>query len=409
MQDKSLYQQILGLTDPWSVERVELNTSEQRVDVYVRHRMDARWKCPVCQRELGCYDHSEERCWRHLDTCQFKTYLRARVPRVNCPEHGVRQVEAPWAEPLGRFTMLFERFAIDVLQNCQTVKGACTLLRISWDQGRALMERAVERGLQRKQATPVERIGVDEKAFRKGHDYMTVVCDIDRGVVEYVSDGRTTDSLREFFESRSSEQLSAIQAVAMDMWEPYIQATLQWLPLAKEKIVFDRFHIMQNMTEAVDDVRKDEHRKFLREGNELLKGTKYLWLTSQENLSERQSDRLESLPVLLLKTGRAWAIKEYLRDVWNNRTLSEARTFFREWYSWAIRSRLEPVKAVARMLKRRLDNVLTYYRHWITNAVSEGLNSKIMSIKRRAAGFRNRDSFKMAIYFYCGGLDLYPR
>jgi transposase len=409
MRDVELYQQILGLSSPWMVDGVALDVEGQRVDVCVVHAADARWRCPHCDRELPVYDHSEERTWRHLDTCQFETYLKGRLPRVVCPEHGVVQVDAPWAEPRGRFTILFERFAIDVLLQCQTVQGACRLLGISWDQARAVMDRAVARGRERKQALPVPRIGVDEKAFRKGHVYMTVVCDLDRSVVEYVTEDRTKESLHRYFSSRTPEQMQSFEAIAMDMWEPYVQATREAVPLAHDKIVFDRFHIMQHMTEAVDDVRKQEHRALSKEGDESLKGTKYLWLTNQENLSEKRSEELSSLPVRHLETGRAWALKEMLRDLWHHATPVAAGRFFDGWYSWAIRSRLEPVKDVARMIKTRVENVVNYCRHWITNAVSEGLNSKIMSLKRRAGGYRNPDSFKTAIYFHCGGLDLYPR
>ena len=409
MHDVELYQQIFGLSSPWKVEQVELDTAGQRVEVVVSHGEGMKWKCPHCERELAVYDHSEERTWRHLDTCQFMTLLRARIPRVNCPEHGVIQAAIPWAEARGRFTMLFERFAIDVLLQCQTTQGACTLLRISWDEAQAIRDRAVKRGQARKKATVVPRIGVDEKAFRRGQSYMTVVCNLDEGVVEFVSDDRTKDSLKAFYDSRTPRQLKGIKAVAMDMWEPYVQATRENLPGAAGKIVFDRFHIMQHMGEAVDDVRKAEHRALLRLGDETLKGTKYLFLTGQENLSEKRQEELDSLPLSILKTGRAWAIKETLRDLWNNPTPDSARTFFKRWYNWAIRSRLEPVKDVARMISRRLNNVVSYCKHWITNAVSEGLNSKIMSIKRRASGYRNPESFKTAIYFYCGGLDMDPR
>jgi transposase len=304
--------------------------------------------------------------------------------------------------------LLFERFAIDVLLHCQTVKGACAILGLSWDQGWAILERAVDRGQRRKRPTVSARLGIDEKAFLKGHSYMTVVCDIDQGTVEYVSDDRTKESVREFFASRTEEQLAGIEAVAMDMHEPYILATKESLPLAAEKIVHDRFHIMQHATEAVDKVRRQEHRALLREGDASLKGSKYVWIKSQENLTDKQQDMLESMRVNL-KTSRAWAIKEMLRDLWNHDDAASARRFFDGWYNWAIRSRLEPVKRVARMLRKRLANVVSYCRHFITNAVAEGLNSKIMSIKRRAGGFRNRGNFKKAILFYCGGLDLYPR
>jgi transposase len=304
---------------------------------------------------------------------------------------------------------LFERLAIDVLQCCQTVTSARAILRLSWDQAWGILERAVARGQARKKPQRMARIGVDEKAFRKGHDYMTVVCDIDRGVVDYVADGRDKESLRSFFRTRTLAQLRAIQAIAMDMHLPYIHATLEELPLAADKIVFDRFHIMQHMTEAVDKVRRQEHRKLLKEGDARLTGTRFLWLHNQDNLSAQRRAELDSVFRLNLRTGRAWAIKECLRDLWHNATADAAKEFFRGWYGWAIRSRLEPVKKVARMIHNRLDNVVSYCRHWITNSVSEGLNSKIMSIKRRAAGFRNRQNFKTVIYFYCGGLDMYPR
>jgi transposase len=139
-----------------------------------------------------------------------------------------------------------------------------------------------------------------------------------------------------------------------------------------------------------------------------LKGTKYLWLYAEENIPDWRLPAFEAVRDRKLKTARAWGIKETLRALWEYRSVAWARKFFRSWYNWAIRSRLGPVREVARMLRRHLENVLTYCKHRITNGVAEGLNSKIMAIKRRARGFRNPQNFKTAIYFYCGGLDLYP-
>jgi transposase len=226
--------------------------------------------------------------------------------------------------------------------------------------------------------------------------------------VEYIADERRQASLDGYFEKFTDEQLAGIEAVAMDMWEPYVQATLEWLPLAREKIVFDRFHIMQHMTQAVDQVRKAENRQLSLEGDERLKKTKYLWLTTEENLSEKQRPRFAELRESDLRTARAWGIKENLRNLWSYASPGWAKRFFGQWYRWARRSRLEPVRKVAAMIQRRLENVVTYCEHFVTNAVAEGLNSKIMSIKRRAGGFRNAENFKTAIYFHCGGLSLYP-
>ena len=126
MQDIELYQQVLGLSSPWKVSGVKLDPAAQSIVVDVAHAGGTRWRCPQCERELATYDHCEERTWRHLDTCQFRTLLRARVPRVNCPEHGVVQTEVPWAEPRGRFTMLFERFAMLSACRCHHAHaGSC--------------------------------------------------------------------------------------------------------------------------------------------------------------------------------------------------------------------------------------------------------------------------------------------
>jgi len=408
MQDIDLYRQVLGLDKPWTVERVDLDVAGHRVDIWVAHESGAVWSCPQCGRELSCRDHAEERVWRHLDTCQFQTHLHARIPRVDCPGHGVVQVRVPWAEARSRFTLLMERLVIDVLTQCATVSGACRLLGLSWDEAWGVMERAVARGRRRKQAKVIPHVGVDEKAFRKGHDYMTVVCDLDAASVEYVAEDRTKESLEGYWKGLSQAQLEGIESVSMDMWPAYIGATLAQVPGAQEKIVFDRFHIMQHMNAAVDTVRKQEHKELLAQQDDTLKGTLHVWRYARENLPERYRATFAWLRRLNLKVGRAWAIKESLRALWDYSSLGWAKRFFVKWFWWATHSRLEPVREVAHLLKRHLHNILTYCKLRVTNAVAEGLNSKIMAIKRRACGYRNKEHFKIAIYFFCGKLDLYP-
>ena len=406
MPDPELYRHRLGLEAPWTVANVELKVKEQRVDVWAEHS-DSLWPCAECGKTLPLYDHAPERSWRHLDSCQFMTYLHARIPRVDCPEHGVRQIRVPWAEPKSRFTILFERLAIDVLKEAD-VLGAARVLRISWDEAWHIIERAVARGQARKQKRSVRRIGVDEKSAAKGHDYLTIVCDLDEATVEYIGDDRKQDSLDPYFHQLTPEQRDAVEAVAMDMWEPYVRSVNAHLRGAAEKIVFDKFHIIRHLVEAVDRVRRREHRAQAATGDSPLSGTKYLWLYSEENLPEKHRDRFESLRAADLKTARAWALKEVLRALWGYGSRGWAARFFARWYFWATHSRLKPMIEVARMIKRHLANVLTYFTQRVTNAVSEGLNSKIQTIKKRAYGFRNREHFKLAIYFHCGGLDLYP-
>lgn len=408
MRDTELYRHLLGLVAPWEVSRVELSAEGGRIDVWVEHRTRVRFACPECELELAVYDHAEEREWRHLDSCQFLTYLHARPPRVSCAEHGVLRVRLPWADPMSRFTTLFERLAVDVLGECD-VLGASRLLRTSWDETWHLMERAVARGLAVKEPGAPARIGVDEKSAGRGQDYITVVCDLDRGTVEHIADERRQASLDGYFDKLSAAQLAGIEAVAMDMWEPYALSVRAHLTDADDKIVFDRFHVMGYLGKAVDTVRKQENRALAAQGDKSLAGTKYLWLYSAENLPKNHRGRFAALRDTDLKTSRAWAIKETMRHFWEYRRKGWALRHWKNWYFWATHSRLDPVIEAARTLKRHEAGLLSYFAHRITNAVAEGLNSKIQAIRVAARGYRNREHFKTAIYFHCGGLALYPQ
>lgn len=401
MESKELYRHLLGLSEPWTVERVELDMAKQHVDVYVRHPAGTRFACPDCGQECAVYDHLAERVWRHLDSCQFLTYLHASPPRISCPEPGVRQARLPWAEEGSRFTHLFEALAIDVLQ-AANVKRAAQILRISWDQAWHLMERAVLRGRAAKGMALPKKLGIDEKAIAKGHRYMTLVCDLEAATVEYIGEERTEYSLKAYFTAFTEAQRAGIEAISLDMWPAYIQACQACVPQAEDKMVFDRFHIMQHIGQGVDRVRKQEHKELLGQGDATLTRSKYLWLYSAENMPAAAQERFEQIRHGNLKTARAWAMKESLREMWHYTSAGWAKRFWDRWYFWATHSRLAPMIEKARRIARHLPNVLTYFAHRITNAVAEGLNSKIATVQKRACGFRNRDHFKIAVYFHCG-------
>lgn len=408
MDSKELYAVLLGVRTPWTVAAVEMDVPKQEVVVQVTHPAGTRFRCPQCERELAVFDHLAERRWRHLDSCQFLTYLQARPPRVHCPEHGKHAVALPWAEGASRFTTMFEALAIDVLL-ATNVKNAAALLRITWDEAWGLMERAVIRGRAAKAQAVPEYIGVDEKAIAKGHQYMTLVSDLDEARVEYVGEERKEATLAAYYEAFSPAQRAGIKAVSMDMWPPFIQATQAAVPGAEAKIVFDRFHIMRHVSEGLDRVRRQENKALRTTGDDTLVGSKYLWLQGAHGLSEAAQRRLTPLMDSSLKTARAWAMKESLRTWWSYRSQAQAAQFWKRWYFWATHSRLRPMIEAARLIQRHLANVLTYFTHRVTNAVAEGLNSKIATIQKRACGFRNRDHFKIAVYFHCGGLQLAPQ
>jgi transposase len=407
MQDCELYGQILGIAVPWRVERVELKLQQGEVHVYLAHEDNLQWPCSECGASCALYDHQAERQWRHLDTCQYRTILHAEPPRSQCSVHGVRVVKLPWAEANSRFTALMEGMAIAWLRHASQ-KAVAEQLRLSWDEIHGIMERAVERGLARRQAEKIRYLGVDEKAFRKGHKYLTLVNDLSKNRVLYVAEDREQKSLDGFWSTVSQEQRDSIAAVAMDMWDPYVASVRDHLPGGEDKIVFDKFHIAQHLGEAVDRVRRREHKELKAEGDDRLTGTKYDWLRNPTTLEGEQKREFAQLKQSELKTARAWALKETAMAFYNYRYERPARKHFHWWYNWAVRSRLQPMKQVAAMLKRRFENIITYLRHQITNAASESLNAKIQWVKYTARGFRNQQNFIHAIYFHCGGLDLTP-
>ena len=362
MQDRTLYARLLGIEDPWRVTEVTLRLDEeQAVVVSVEMGPDAALLCPKCQGQGSRYD-SRERRWRHLDTMQYRTILVADVPRVQCDEHGVVQIAVPWSDPKSRFTALFEALVIDWLKEA-SFSAVARQLSLSWDQVAGIQDRAVRRGLARRKKQRPRRIGVDETSFRKRAEYITVVNDLDRNRVLWIGDERKKQTLSAFY---------------------------------------------ADLGRAVDEVRRAENRELVREGDGRLKKTKYLWLTNPDRMSTQRWEGFAPLRDSQLRVARAWAIKESAMMLWGYIRRGWAERAWKGWYAWAIRSRLEPIKRVARLIKYYWDGVINAATTNVTNARSEGLNSKIQWIKRKACGYRNRQRFHNAIYFHLADLDLYP-
>lgn len=399
------YGLLLGLDAAWLVADVDLSLKEERVEI----RLEASGQpvcCSGCGRTCPLHDHAPERTWRHLDTMQFETRIVARVPRTKCSDCGVKTCAVSWAEPHGRFTLLFEAFAIEMLQAASSVEAARRLLGLSWSSVQTILDRAVERGLIDRDVDEVRHVGLDEKSFGRGQNYVTVMTDIDGSRVLDVAAGRDESAADALWEGLGETQAQAVEAVAIDMWNPFEASTARHAPQAE--IVHDRFHISKYLNEAVNQVRRQEHKILKQAGDERLTGTRQLWLYNPENISDEQWDQFAALKDQQLKTARAWAIREQFRWFWEYRQAGSARKFFALWYRWASRCRLPPVKKVAAMLQRRLPNLLTYFRHRITNAAAEGFNSRIQALKSAARGFRNFQNYRIRILFFCGKLNLRP-
>jgi transposase len=266
------------------------------------------------------------------------------------------------------------------------------------------MLRGVERGMARRQAETIEHLGLDEKSTERGHSYASILTDIDRSRVLDVVPGRKLESAAELLHTLTPGQRADVKAVAMDMWPAFMSAARNCLPHAD--VVHDRFHVAKYLNEAVDKVRRQEHRVLLRAGASPLTGSKYAWMRTYADGRSSEAVSFRALNQLNLKTSRAWRIKETFAHFWGYRQPAAAQRYFRQWSNHAMRSRLDPVKRVVKMLRRHEAGLLNYARHRISNACAEGFNSAIQLIKANARGFRNFINYRARILFHCGKLEM---
>lgn len=405
MRDTQLYSQILGIEKPWKVIDVQVSLADDEVEVSVEYG-GGKLRCSKCGKICPGYDKRQRR-WRHLDTCQLKTLLVADIPRVECSEHGVVTVSVPWAESGSGFTALFEALVIDWLKEA-SISAVSKRLRLSWNAVDGIMQRAVKRGLSRRQVLSPKQISVDETSYRKGHDYVTVVTDQEQATVLHVAENRKVDSLTEFYDLLSDDQKKGIESVCMDMWPAYIRATKEAIPDADSKIAFDRFHVAQYLGKAVDQVRRQEHRQLIKQGDDRMKGSKYQWLRNRGNMSWHQRRGFSELRHSSLKTARAWAIKDLASRLWDYRSRTWAEKGWKRLINWMARSRLKPMQTTSKTLRNHLWGILNAVIRKVDNSHAESMNSRIKTLKVRARGFRNKERFRNAIYFHLGGLQLYP-
>ena len=397
---------LLDLESPWVVAELEVFHEQAMVKVHIGHDCSEGLVCPQCGAVSPGYDQ-RNRQWRHLDTMEYRTYLSCEVPRVECAEHGVMTVEVPWTETRSRYTARFEALVIDWLKESSTA-AVSRVLRLSWNAIDGIKQRAVRRGLSRREAGQLGQVCVVETAFKKRHDYVTVVSDHTDGTVIHVGEDRKKKTLKQWYHSLSKAQLQSISSVSIDMWPAFINATLEAVPGAHNKIAFDKFHVAKYLTEAVDKVRRQEHNALLQVGVDDLKGTKYDWLKNRANMTHQQKLRFKVLRDRSLKTARAWAIKELAMSLWDYVSRSWAEKAWNKWLSWALRCRLEPVKKAARTIKIHLWGILNAVVLDVSNGPAESVNSRIKMTKAKSRRYRNKQRFINDIYFHLGGLDLYP-
>ena len=402
---EGFYGQSIGVKAPWKVASVSILGELRQVHIRVECPHGIAW-VDLETGERAQIKGWEERVWRHMDTCEYETVVTAEVPRIKLKSGRTMVVSVPWAEPGGRFTLRYEAHLIEVLGACRTVKGAARLGKVTEDQIDGVMARGVARGLARRELEELTRIGLDEKAVRKGHRYITILNDLDNGRVLDVVEERTQEAAEALLETLPQRLRDCIEAVAMDMWPAYLGAVGHLLPEAS--VVFDRFHVAKHLNEAVDKVRRKENRVLTAQGDETLKCTKYYWLRSRLDLRTQMGIEFRELLNHDLQTATAWALKENFHHFWGYQSWTHACRFLDKWVEAAHETDLTPVQKVAAMIEKHAEGLLNFIHHHITNAASEGINSTIQSLKHAARGLVNFKSLRIRILFFLGKLNLRP-
>jgi transposase len=400
MRDTSLLQQALGLTPPWTVSRADFDPKAHRLDIQIDFAPGNRFACPACgAADCPAYD-TERKTWRHLNFFQHQAYLTARVPRIRCDGCGIKTVTVPWARPGSGFTLLFEALVMTMV----SAMPVAAVARIVGEHDTRLwrvMHHYVDQARAHTDASEVTRIAIDETAARRGHDYITLFADIDQARVLFATEGKDAATVAAFADDLAAHggNAEAIEEVCIDMSPAFIKGVAENLPEAA--ITFDKFHAVKIINDAVDQVRRGEQKR-----QNVLKGTRYIWLRNPANLSERQQAILDALPTHHLKTARAYQMRLAFQDLYQQDSPQQAAQYLKRWYFWATHSRLSPMIDAAYTIKRHWNGILRWFDSKIANGLIEGINSLVQAAKAKARGYRSVRNLKTMVYLLAGKLDL---
>ena len=389
------------------IRLVEREGGQAEVEVEVLPRANGRARCSGCGEPGPCYDRRERRRYQFVPVLGLPTYLIYEMRRVDCRRCGQVKVErVPWAEGKQRSTKALRWFLASWAKRLSWQETA-QVFGVSWERVWRAVGMAVEWGRERVQLEGVATIGVDEIAWQKGHKYLTLVYQLDAGRrrLLWVGRERKIETLAGFFDWFGEERSGRLRVVCSDMWKAYLRVVAERAAAAVH--VLDRFHIVQKLGKAIDAVRAAEAKQLRAQGEEpVLKNTRWLLLKRKENLSEKQEPKLAELVKLNLRTVRAYLLKEDFQQFWECRSPAAARRFLVRWCRRAMRSRLEPMKKVAKTLRRHRPLVLNWFRtgRSYSSGAVEGMNLKAKLAMRKAYGFRSYRSYELALYHSLGNL-----
>jgi len=400
MRDLDLFQMALGLTSPWFVQGCTFEPDKRHLEIKIDFTPGGQFACPVCGQGACKAHDTEEKRWRHLNFFEHRCDLVARTPRVKCEKCGVHQVAVAWARPGSGFTLLFEAFAM-LLARQMPVAAAAQIVGEHDTRLWRLIQHHVDEVRAAEDWSEVKNIGIDETSRKSGHNYITVVVDMDASRVLYATAGKDAATVEAFAQEIKQHQgdPAQIEEACCDMSPSFIKGL--GAQFENAEITFDKFHVMKLIGTAVDEVRRAEQKE-----RPELKGSRYVWLFNPDKLKAEYEEMLAglSLPKLNLKTARAYQMRINFKQFYNQDPVF-AEDFLKRWYFWATHSRLEPMIKAARTLKEHWGGVLRWFESGLTNGILEGINSLIQAAKAKARGYRSTRYLITMVYLIAGKLE----
>ena len=399
MTDK-LFEAALGVSPPWQVTGADFDLAAKTLTIRVDFIAGSRFALAGVEGQHPVHDTVAKR-YRHLNFFQHECFLEVRIPRVKLPDGSVRQVDPPWAGKLSGFTLLFEALVLLLCQQ-MTFAAAARLVGVSRHRVAALCERYVELALAQTDLSAVRELAIDETSRARGHDYITLAADATERRVIAVAEGRGADSIAQLATELQSRHCPAeqITSVSIDMSPAFIRGCAEHLPNAR--VTFDKFHVIGHANAAVDRMRRIEQRS-----DKSLKGMRWSLLKNRASLKPEAAADLDALIARMatVRTARAWVYKEQLREILARKQINVARDMLKHWCTCVMRSKVEPMKEVAAMVRRHLEGIVAWAQTRQTNGFLEALNGLFQSAKRRARGFTRFTTIRTVIFLIAGKLD----
>lgn len=396
----SIVRLTFGIKDHRVVSTILANNE---LEIHLDAKRGRKLPCAVCGRPCRAKDKIRERRWLHVSLWGIPVFLYYRPRRVRCPEHGIKVERIPWS--VGKKPVSFPLITVLAFWSRMLAwDQVARLFHVSWNTVRSSVDAAVAYGRAREHYQRVRFIGIDEISRKKGHVYHTQVYDLEGKRLLWTGAHRDKDSLRRFFAWWGEERTAAIEGVCCDMWQNYIDVIRE--RCGESVIVFDKFHIVRHLLEAVDKVRRMEVKALGGVDAEALKGTRYIWLKNPWNLTDRQEARLTDLLKRNLRIVKAYLLKEVFRKLWEYTRRAWAANYLKRWFWWATHSRIKPLRDFAWMLRRHEEGILAYFDLRIDNGSVEAMNNNAKAISHRARGYRSEKTFSLAMIHGLGKLDL---